>query len=57
MAKRSDILSEFAMEKTINPTLLNTYLTRHPKYVDDLLYLYNVLVRLDLKTSFLNREF
>ena len=57
MAKRLDILCEFAMEKTINPALLNTYLTRHPRYVDDLLDLYNELVRLDLKASLLNREY
>ena len=48
MAKRSDILSEFTMEETINPSLLNTYLTRHPKYVNDLLDLYHELMMLEI---------
>ena len=49
MSHREDILSEFAMEETITPALLKTYLTRHPNYADDLLELYNELVMSDLE--------
>ena len=51
MTSREDILAEFAMEETINHSVLRTYIAQYPELTEDLLDPFNECTMADLEAE------
>ncbi|GLQ22566.1 hypothetical protein GCM10007853_04400 [Algimonas ampicilliniresistens] len=48
MSKRDDVIDDFCVETDLSPAVLQTFIARHPEYIEELLELYHEFAILEL---------